>query len=180
LIEGERVMIRRKKMLIAAWAGLFLALILTAWAEAQPPSFHDSERSMEDRERIRNNIETLRMWKLLDALDLSSEQSTQFLPVLKEFQDAKQTFSQERERLFGELEAELNSEKPDQQKLQETMAGLEGARDSFQQSMERFFDQSKEILSVEQLAKLYLFEERFEKRLRESIQEMRGRGAGHR
>ncbi len=173
-------MIRKKTMLIATGVGLFLTLILAAWVQAQPRSFHDPDRNMGDRERIRDNIETLRMWKLLDALDLTSEQSTQFLPVLKEFQDAKRTFAEDRERLFGELETELNSEKPDQQKLQQTMAGLEGARDSFQQSMERFFDQSKEILSVEQQAKLYLFEERFEKRLRESIQEMRGRGAGHR
>lgn len=168
----------RSRTRLLAPVGALLVLLMVAFAQAQPPP--DRREDAENRERIRERIETLRMWKLLDALDLTSEQSTQFLPVLKEFQDAKRTFAEDKERLFGELETELNSEKPDQQKLEQAMAGLEGARDSFQQSMERFFDQSKEILSVEQQAKLYLFEERFERRLRESIQEMRGRRGGHR
>ena len=174
------MMVKTKKMLMAAWPALFLALILTAWAQAQPPSFHDSDRGMQDRDKIRENIETLRMWKLLEALDLTSEQSTQFLPVLKEFQEAKQRFGEGRERLFGELESTLDSENPDHRKLQESLAGLDSARTAFHQDIEHFFAESRKMLSPEQLARLYLFEERFEKKLRESIQEMRGRGAGRR
>jgi Spy/CpxP family protein refolding chaperone len=158
------------------WLFLALALVLNSTALGQSPSFHEQGRHMEDRERVRENIETLRMWKLLDALDLTSEQSTQFLPVLKDFQDAKRQFADERDRLFREIEAILDSEEIDQKALKENLADLDNTRSAFHRETEQFLAKSREILSLKQQARLLLFEERFERRLKESIQEMRRKG----
>jgi Spy/CpxP family protein refolding chaperone len=165
-----------KSLSNSTWLFLALALVLNTTALGQSSSFHEQGRHMEDRERVRQNIETLRMWKLLDALDLTSEQSTQFLPVLKDFQDAKRQFADERDRLFREIEAILDSEEIDQKALQENLADLDQTRSTFQRETEQFLAKSREILSLKQQARLLLFEERFERRLKESIQEMRRKG----
>ncbi len=63
---------------------LILALIPGGNATSQDrPSLGENPERGEARERIRENIETIRTWKLLEALDLTSEQSAQFLPVLR-------------------------------------------------------------------------------------------------
>ncbi len=171
---------RLNKGSILVWLSLILALGLSTSVRGQPPPPPDSESRFEERERIRENIETLRMWKLLEALDLTSEQSMQFLPLLKEFQDAKRKFRDSRRELFRELESALQAEKTDEKKLGENLMMLEDARKIFQGDMDRFYVESKEILTVKQQAKLLLFEERFEKRLKESIEHMRGRGRRYR
>jgi hypothetical protein len=140
---------------------------------AQGPPMHG-----EEREKIRENIETLRMWRLLETLELTSEQSTKFLPALKEFQDAKKSFADKRGKLMNELEAALESEKNNEKKIKDALMGLETARREFQNELERFSERKKEILSLKQQAKYFLFEEKFEKRLRETIHRMRGKGQG--
>ncbi len=174
------MMIRLKRIPRWAWLGVILALILTVSAQAQPTYSDDPGRHSEERERIRDNIETLRMWKLLDALDLTSEQSTEFLPVLKEFQNAKRRFGEARREFLKQMEAALDSQEVNQGKLQESMAGLDAARNRFHQEMEQFLTKSREILTLKQQASLLLFEEKFERRLKESIQEMRRKGPGRR
>ena len=51
------------------------------------------------KEKMRERIETLRLWKMIEFLDLSSEQSDEFLPLLHEFQKAQK----ENQSLFREI-----------------------------------------------------------------------------
>jgi Spy/CpxP family protein refolding chaperone len=164
---------------MAFLVSLSLALLFPGVVLAQrPPLRHgDPQERPGERERIRENIETLRMWKLLEALDLSSEQSTQFLAVLKDLQDAKKAFEERRREHLSELEAALESEKTDERKLKEALNGLESARKQFQADMENFMERSKAMLTLEQRARMHLFEERFERRLKETIHRMREKGS---
>ena len=162
-----------KKNMILIW--LLLSFVLSPRIFAQgPPVRGDRPERWEERERIRENIETLRMWKLLEALDLTSEQSTQFLPALKDFQNAKKRFEEKRRELLRELEITLESKK-EEKKLKETLMSLEENRKQFQMGLERFLEKAKATLTLEQQAKLLLFEEKFEKRMRETIKQMRGK-----
>ena len=142
-----------------------------------PPPYGDSSERGENREKIRENIETFRMWKLLEALDLTSEQSTQFLPVLKDFQNAKRNFEDKKRSLLQELEANLQSSKEDK-RLKETLAELENNRKQFQMELDKFLEKTKATLTLEQQAKLLLFEEKFERKMRETIEQIRGRHPG--
>lgn len=167
-------MIHLKKMLILVGLSLAFVPAQTIFAQGPPPPPGDRPERWEERERIRENIHTLRMWKLLEVLDLSSEQSTQFLPALKDFQDTKKRFEEKRRELLIELETALESKK-DERKLKETLDGLEENQKQFQMELERFLEKAKTTLSLEQQAKLLLFEEKFEKRLRETIEQIRGK-----
>jgi Spy/CpxP family protein refolding chaperone len=165
---------RIKAISSLAWMVFFLLLVLTSFSWAQPPSSADSNTSRQEREKIRENIETLRMWKLIDVLDLTSDQSTRFLPVLKELQDAKRKFHDTRKELIRKLESASESEQPDEKTLKADLLALENARKQFQSQLDDFFVKSSQILTLKQQVKLLIFEERFERRLREGIEQMRG------
>ncbi len=153
---------------------IFLPLNRLA-AQGPPPPFGDRSVHPEERERIRENIETLRMWRLLEALDLSSEQSIQFLPALKEFQDARRRFQEKKGDILGELEKILKSE-DNQKKLKGTLIAFENAHREFQSAQEKFLQKTKDLLTLEQQARLLLFQEKFEQRLKETIRQIRGEG----
>ncbi|MGB7063415.1 MAG: periplasmic heavy metal sensor [Candidatus Zixiibacteriota bacterium] len=167
---------KKSRIPILIW--LSLALLAPAGLFAQGPPHHPGDRPghMGERKKIRENIETLRMYKLLEALDLSSEQSAEFLPALTEFQDAKRRFGDRRRDLLRELEAALESKEIGENKLEQTLAALESAREEFQAEFVKFLEKARTMLTVQQRARLHLFEERFERRLRESIRQIRDRG----
>ena len=172
-------MFKMKKILFLA--GLILVLLPTGsvYAQGHPPSAEDRSDRREDREKIRENIETLRMWKLLEALDLTSEQSDKFLPILKDFQKARRNFEDQRRDLLKKLETAVQST-PDEKKLKEILADLEKNREQFQMELDRYMDRAKAVLNVEQQAKLALFEDQFERRMRETIEQIRGGGHSQR
>ncbi len=159
---------------------IFLILVLipggNAISQERPSPGEDPERG-EARERIRENIETIRTWKLLEALDLTSEQSAQFLPVLLDFQKAKKSLEGKRRDLLQELEATLPAKHEDM-RLKEILAGLDNNQKQFHAEIEKYFEKAKVILTLEQQAKLYLFEEKFERKMRETIEQIRGKHSG--
>jgi superfamily II RNA helicase len=161
-------MTKLEKTLILIFLCFILLPLRGIWAQGPPPSQGDRSGHGEEREKIRENIETFRMYKLLEALDLTAEQSTQFLPVLKDFRDAKQRFHDKRREYLTELEAALESE-VDQKKLKEALAGLEDTRGEFEREFKGFLEKAKQ-------AKFHLFEEKFERRLKDTIQEIKGKG----
>ena len=118
------------------------------------------------------------MYKLLEALDLTSEQSAEFLPALNEFQDAKRKFQDDRRAFLQELEDALESERIDEEKLERALAALESVREEFQAEFVKFLQKARAMLTLQQRARLQLFEERFERRLRDSIRQMRGKEHG--
>lgn len=169
------MMILRKAVMVI----LFSLILLPGrgiLAQDQTPHPGEPPENPEEKEKIRENIEMLRMWKLLEALDLSSEQSMQFLPMMKEFQDARKSFADKRKQYLTELEKALESEEKDEKKIKENLEALEKVRKEFHKEMEGFFEQTKSILTLEQRARMHLFEERFERRLKNTIRRMRHKG----
>lgn len=153
----------------------FLIFILTAQAvyAQRPPARPFPEEGK--RERLREEIETMKMWKMLDVLDLSQEQSDKFLPVWKEMQKAQKDFREKREDLLKSLESVLGEEKPAEGKIRDILGQLEKERSRFDEVQQRFRQKAQEVLTLEQQAKLLLFEDRFEKRMMEIIRQYRER-----
>jgi len=166
-------MMSMKRMLILMVLILFLAPTSVVFAQGPPSSADDRPSRREEREKIRENIETLRVWKLLEALNLTAEQSTQFLPVLKEFQTAKKSFEDRRRDLLEELETTLKTS-PNEKKLKEILTEMENNRKQFLAVSENYLEKAKSILTIEQQAQLFLFEDKFERRIRETIKQIRG------
>ena len=82
---------------------IFIFLLTTQAVKAQRPPAHPFPEEGK-RERLREEIETMKMWKMLEVLDLSQEQSDKFLPVWREMQKAQKDFRDRREDLLKSLE----------------------------------------------------------------------------
>ncbi len=153
----------------------FLALILLLSAQsvrAQGPGGRPFPEEGK-RERLRQEIETMRMWKMLEVLNLSQEQSDKFLPAYRELQNRQKDFREKREDLLRALELTLGEEKPDEAKIKDIFGQLEKERLQLEEVQRKFREKAEEILTLEQQAKLMLFEDRFEKKMMEIIRQYR-------
>jgi len=128
---------------------------------------------LERREMMRERIETLKLWKMIEFMDLSPEQSDEFLPQLREFQKAQKELEMGRRQLFKELEEELESKEPDEKKLRQIILGLEKNKEELERERKNFLTNSRKTLTPIQGAKLLLFEHTFEKQLRDTIRKFR-------
>ena len=149
---------------------ILIAGILAFSAEAllaQPPP------RLEKRKEARERIETLRLWKMIEFLDLTEEQSDQFLPLFHRFQKAQKELQSAARELFGSLKEELESKEPDEEKIKAILTELEKNQEALDEERKNFLIDSRKTLSLIQEARLLLFEQEFEKRLRETIRRLR-------
>ncbi len=145
---------------------LLSALLLTGTVSVGAQGF-GGPPPQERRERLQD----LAVWKMLEVLDLSQEQTDKFLPALREIQKQEAQLQEQRMSLLQELERRMTqggSEKEIREVIKELrMLGKQG-----EAVRERFFSQAESILSVQQLGRLLLFQDRFEKRMREKMRQM--------
>jgi len=159
------------RMAVATAALLLTAFLSGAWAAAgdgmeQPPS-------REQMEKVRERVETLRMWRLTKALDLDEKTSSRLFPVLNRF-----------DRKRHELEQSLRDGMRD---LREAVregrdSALKGILDRLEQNhreMQRLNEEEraelKRLLSVRQQAAFVIFQQEFQQDIRRMIEETRGR-----
>jgi len=151
---------------------LFMLLGFATNSMAEPP---DLERppTREQMEKVRERIETLRMWKLTKALDLDEKTSAQIFPLLNKY---------DRKRLA--IEQALRDEMRDlKESLRERREGrLKGILERLEQNhreMQRINDEEwaelKRILTVEQQARFIIFRQEFDREIRKIIAEARER-----
>ena len=149
-----------RKIIITALALILLSSSLTrAQGPGGPP------------ERRREKLQDLAIWKMLEVLDLSQEQTDKFLPALREMQKQEARLQEERKKMLDELERAMTqggSEKVVRQIISQVrQLGKQG-----EEIRERFFTQAESILTIQQLGRLVLFQDRFERRMREMMREM--------
>lgn len=152
--------------------------IPTSTPFAQKPP-HGKEKMFKNEQEIRERIEQMRMWKLLEILELSDEQAEKFLPNFRDFQKEQKELEHKKREILKELEDELNKKSVDLKKIQTVLDDLEENRNLFENNRASFLSKAKEVLSLEQQAKLVLFEERFAERVKEMIRKVvRGKREG--
>jgi len=125
------------------------------------------------RERARKQIETIRMWKLTEALNLSQEQSMKFFPLFNQFQRENRKLDQERNRLLDQLQDVLAEKRPKEKKLRTLLKMVEENRIKKGEGQRDFWLQASKILTVRQRAELLIFQRDFERQIREIIKGIR-------
>lgn len=154
-----------------AYAGMLLCgvVLLSAAVRSQPampgPPGPDT--------RIRDRIEMFRTWRLVEALNLSEEQSTSFFPLLKAFDRRKDTLKAERAGLARELGRLAADEKTSERDLLDAMARYRSKDKELLENHNRFYEEAAGVLTVRQQAQLLVFDEQFQESLRGIIQDIR-------
>jgi DNA repair exonuclease SbcCD ATPase subunit len=125
------------------------------------------------RERIRERIKTIKIWRLTEAVELTSEQSEKFFPIYNEFQDAMENLEKEKQETLRRLESMTDDPETSDKDIKGLITEI-GEFDRRSAELQKgFFDNVSDVISTRQLGKLLVFEENFKRRLQEVIRDIR-------
>jgi Spy/CpxP family protein refolding chaperone len=134
-----------------------------------PPPFSDGPRA----EKIRERIQTVKIWKLTETLELTPEQSQKFFPVYNAYQDARMALEKERFDTFHELSDLLDKEQPSDKEIIALLDKLDSFDGKIQANQAKFRNNVKDILTIQQLGRLYVFEVQFMQQIRGIVKDAR-------
>lgn len=150
---------------------LLISLILLGFAgqlAAQPHSFDESKISMAER---RAKMETLRIYKMTEFLELTPEQSEKFFPRLKQYEKNVRKMQHKQMELVREIDQitqnpDATVTEADVKKYLRAMAQIE--KDIITEK-EKFISGLSSILTPDQQLKYMIFDNRFRRRLLKTI-----------
>jgi hypothetical protein len=123
-------------------------------------------------------IETIKIWKMTEALALSEDQAARLFPKLTQLEASRRDFYH-RQRLLRQELAELLRQQPLREgDMKRRLEELDRLEREFRGRERAVRGEIQAILSVEQQARLAVFEERFETEMRRTIQHLRLRRQG--
>lgn len=157
-----------KKEIVYVGILLLGIVLLSSKGRSQPDQVYPAKRDAK-LERVR----MLRTWKLIDALDLTEEQSTSFFPLLKAFDKRQDALKEQKKRLVRELDRIAESETSTEEALRKAIEDYRKVEAELFTNHKQFYDDAGHILTLKQQAKLLVFEEHFQEHLRGIIQDIR-------
>ncbi len=126
----------------------------------------------------RRLIETIKIWKMTEALNLDEDQAAKLFPKLAQLEASRREFHRQQRVLRDELTELLKQQPLRDQEVKARLERLERAEIDFRGREQVIRGGVRSILSVEQQARLALFEDRFESEMRRAIQDLRQRHRG--
>lgn len=154
-------------------AAMLMASSLMAQPDSEPPPGWSPMGGPHHRWRqMAENIENLRLLKLLEAVDLTEEQSAKFIPVFQSYRKDFKASLDERRELVDHL-ADLVDSNASDQELNAGIQQLIDLKDKMEKQRDDFLAECRGILTTKQLAKLVIFQERFEREILQSLREFR-------
>jgi hypothetical protein len=109
-------------------------------------------------------LENVRIYRMTKELDLSSEQAMEFFPRLKEFQ--------QKNRILNEMREEIKKGSSDQEILTLLNEFEKAHRDRLENQVKRMKEMF-EILTAKQRAKFLIFQDDFNREIRELIKDVK-------
>lgn len=141
---------------------LILAVALPAFALEQ-----------RDREEVREQIRSVKIWQMTRDLGLSEKQAHEFFPALEDFENRSRQLREARHITQQELEMLLDEGQTDSERVQRLLVYLHDLDERERDIEQRFTRKRNGILTIRQQARYELFERKFRKNLRKMIQDIR-------
>jgi hypothetical protein len=142
-------------------------------------AFSQVKRKQEMKEEDPHKlIEAIKIWKISEFLELDEEQMIAFFPKLKKIEKHRRESYKQRREMLGKMKKQLDKRQSDEaikKTIDDVMAFDKQTKEREQELREEIMS----VLSVTQQAKLLIFEERFEREIRDIIKEMRKERMGH-
>jgi len=127
-----------------------------------------------DEKDPREIIEKVRIYRLTQELDLTTEQATKFFPRLNELRKIEQVFQKERMDIIFELKKMVKNNVPDNE-IAKSISRYETVLEKKAEGQKKIIQEMKEVLTPTQQAKYLIFQEEFEREIRELIREVKKR-----
>ena len=165
---------RRTLTPAAAWLVGLVALASSAMGQPFTPPAPGRPGPAEGRRLI----ETIKIWRMTEALNLTEDQAAKLFPKLTQLETSRREFHG-RQRLLRDELAEILKQRPLREiDIKARLEELDRAEIDFKGRERSVMGELRSILSLEQQARLALFEERFEMEMRRTIQHLRQRRQG--
>ena len=144
------------RFFMGAWALvlIFMASVVTA---APPPRG-------ENRQRMLEKIETIKMWKIMDALSLDSQTALKVFPIIKEM-DQKRIQLREKERGILQQIKQMAETSQADKKIDALASKLFELKSKISNVSREEYQKLKSILTEKQLAQFLLFQQTFRRGL---------------
>lgn len=155
-----------KKSAFLLVALLFLALPMMAQDDPPPPEGKNRER-----------LEQLRRIKLIEALELNEEQAVRLSVREKDFREKQKELMDKRQKMAEDLR-ELIEDEADDAAIRAQLAKMSETGVQMVNDKHAFLLSLTDFLSMQQIAKIVLFEQKFShevRRLLENARKPRGR-----
>lgn len=120
-----------------------------------------------DRDKVQDRIETLTMWRLIEALDLDQPTADKLLEIRHKFRSQRKSLQKGLSEDFQALKKQLSdSSKPaDEKELGRLLEDVREKRKELQRLREQQYEDVSKVLTVRQRAQLVLFFKDFRKEL---------------
>jgi Spy/CpxP family protein refolding chaperone len=122
-------------------------------------------------------IERFKKMRMVEMLDLKEEQSIRFFARYNEFENIRKELIHQKDEVLDKIERLIRN-KADAKEYERLFAEVEAINRKIGDEKLKFFNGLSDVLSIEQRAKLLLFERRFESELREAVREAQQRRRG--
>ncbi|RKZ34610.1 hypothetical protein DRQ19_00695 [bacterium] len=148
----------RRTVLLIGFILLFAGVIFS-----QPPELP---------ERVKKRVETFRIWKLTEFLDLTDEQAASFFPRYNALRKEQERLREEHLATEDSIRMLLDKKGNDDE-LKSLCNRLLENRQAVSELKINFFNECSEFLTTEQQAKLMIFEEQFRREVSGMIRDIR-------
>ena len=153
-----------RRLFLFAFCFLFVSSIFLI-------AFDDDEN--QSRKRIRENIRTLRLLRMTQALDLTEEQTAKIFPALNRTEKEKRSINLQIGQKIKGLRSILAKEKPEEQEIENLIEDLKKLRNALKIKDEELEKIIEENLTLVQKAKYLVFSVDFYRGLREKMDRAR-------
>lgn len=115
----------------------------------------------------RERLESLRIWKMTEFMELTSEQSIVFFPKLQAFEKSLREQQEQQEILLREINDRLENQEEEftQAEVDQLIKDLMKMQKHILEKRQKFMDSLEDDLRPEQQAKFIIFESQFKNRL---------------
>jgi Spy/CpxP family protein refolding chaperone len=143
---------------------VLLASVIALFAQGPGPGDKDP----------RAIIEKVRIYRLTEELDLSTDQAVKFFPKMNELRKLEDDFQKARMDMIQKLEEQIRDKASDKDIIQ-TLNDFEDATRVKWEKDQKIRTEIKALLTPWQQAKLLIFQDKFEREIRDMIREIRDR-----
>ncbi|MCP4566350.1 MAG: hypothetical protein GY841_02085 [FCB group bacterium] len=121
------------------------------------------------------NFENLRLLKLLEVVELTEEQSVKFIPLFHGLRNDVKELRLKKVDILDQMREAIA--RPDNEAiLRELLDKLAKNKSSMNTRMVKFLNDCEPILTIQQIARLAIFQEHFEREILNSLREFRRGG----
>jgi len=150
--------------------GFALALVMAGLVLAQPGH---RPLATDPRPSTSRKLEALRIWRLTQELDLNEDQAALFFPKIRAMRELRRQHRLVRRALLDDLEERLAADPVDPALLTPILDSLATIEDNLREAELGLRREINAILSIEQQARLYVFEAGFDRQARHVINQIR-------